>query len=147
MLDILNFIVGSTSTILSALAIYLYIVLWKKDKTDGSYDVFDSFYKDILFKGMEHPEMRNPEYTNDYKNKFTGNELVRYETFAFLTFNFCETLYDRGNEALLYTWQDVIFIEVHLHNNWLNQPENQQKYKKEFLDFLNDLTKDKTSRY
>ena len=56
MLEILNFIVGSTSTLLSAYAIYLYIVLWKKDKADGSYDVFDAFYKDILFKGMDHPE-------------------------------------------------------------------------------------------
>ena len=131
MFDILNFIVGSTSTLLSALAIYLYIVLWKKDKTDGSYDVFDGFYKDILFKGMEHPEMRNPENTADYKSFFKGDERVRYETYAFLTINFCETLYDRGNEKLLYTWQDVIFVEMDIHKNWLSQPENQQKYKKE----------------
>jgi hypothetical protein len=147
MLDILNFVVGSTSTLLSALAIYLYIVLWKKDKTDGSYDVFDSFYKDILFKGMEHPELRNPTYTKDYQNKFSDNELVRYETYAFLTFNFCETLYDRGNENLLHTWQDVIFVEMHLHSNWLNHPDNQKKYKKEFLDFLANLTNGRTSRY
>ncbi|MFY7668906.1 MAG: hypothetical protein ACOVQG_09200 [Crocinitomicaceae bacterium] len=147
MLDILNFIVGSTSTLLSAVAIYLYIVLWKKDKTDGSYDVFDSFYKDILFKGMEHPELRNPTYTKDYQNKFSDNELVRYETYAFLTFNFCETLYDRGNENLLHTWQDVIFVEMHLHSNWLNHPDNQKKYKKEFLDFLANLTNGRTSRY
>jgi hypothetical protein len=147
MLDILNFIVGSTSTLLSAVAIYLYIVLWKKDKTDGSYDVFDSFYKDILFKGMEHPELRNPTYTKDYQNKFSDNELVRYETYAFLTFNFCETLYDRGNENLLHTWQDVIFVEMHLHSNWLNHPDNQKKYKKEFLDFLANLTNGRNSRY
>jgi hypothetical protein len=147
MLDILNFVVGSTSTLLSAFAIYLYIVLWKKDKTDGSYDVFDSFYKDILFKGMEHPELRNPTYTKDYQNKFSDNELVRYETYAFLTFNFCETLYDRGNENLLHTWQDVIFVEMHLHSNWLNHPDNQKKYKKEFLDFLANLTNGRASRY
>jgi hypothetical protein len=81
------------------------------------------------------------------QNKFSDNELVRYETYAFLTFNFCETLYDRGNENLLHTWQDVIFVEMHLHSNWLNHPDNQKKYKKEFLDFLANLTNGRTSRY
>jgi hypothetical protein len=144
MLEILNFIVGSTSTLLSAYAIYLYIILWKKDKTDGSYDVFDAFYKDILFKGMDHPELRNPENTRDYKNKFLDNDRVRYDAYAFLTINFCETLYDRGNNDLLYTWQDVIFVELELHNNWLN--DNQNKYKKEFLDFLSKMTGGRSSR-
>jgi len=144
MLEILNFIVGSTSTLLSAYAIYLYIILWKKDKTDGSYDVFDAFYKDILFKGMDHPELRNPVNTSDYKNKFLDNDRVRYEAYAFLTINFCETLYDRGNDDLLYTWQDVIFVELDLHNNWLK--DNQNKYKKEFLDFLTKMTDGRSSR-
>jgi hypothetical protein len=144
MLEILNFIVGSTSTLLSAYAIYLYIVLWKKDKADGSYDVFDAFYKDILFKGMDHPELRNTEYTQDYKNKFIGNDRVRYEAFAFLSINFCETIYDRGNENLLYTWQDVIFVELNIHSNWLK--DNQDKYKKEFLDFLAKMTEGRSSR-
>ena len=144
MLEVLNFIVGSTYTLLSAYAIYLYIVLWKKDKSDGSYDVFDAFYKDILFKGMDHPELRNPEYTRDYKNKYLDNDRVRYEAYAFLTINFCETLYDRGNKDLLYTWQDVIYVELDLHNNWLK--DNQNKYKKEFLDFLAKMTDGRSSR-
>jgi|688.fasta_scaffold750069_2 hypothetical protein len=144
MLEVLNFIVGSTSTLLSAYAIYLYIILWKKDKTDGSYDVFDAFYKDILFKGMDHPELRNREYTRDYKNKYLDNDRVRYEAYAFLTINFCETLYDRGNKDLLYTWQDVIFVELDLHNNWFK--DNQNKYKKEFLDFLTKMTDGRSSR-
>jgi hypothetical protein len=147
MLEIINVILGSTSTLLSAIAIYLYIILWKKDKEDGSYDVFDGFYKDILFKGMEHPEMRNPENTADYKQKFQGDERIRYETYAFLVFNFCETLYDRGNKQLMYTWQDVIFVEYFLHRNWLEQPENKQKYKKEYLDFLENMTAGRNSRY
>ena len=147
MLEIINVILGSTSTLLSAIAIYLYIILWKKDKEDGSYDVFDGFYKDILFKGMEHPEMRNPENTADYKRNFQGDERIRYETYAFLVFNFCETLYDRGNKQLMYTWQDVIFVEYFLHRNWLEQPENKQKYKKEYLDFLENMTAGRNSRY
>jgi len=139
MLEVLHFIVSSASTLLSALAIYLYIVLWKKDKEDGSYDVFDTYYKDILFKGMDHPELRNTNYTNDYKNKFLENDLVRYETYAFASVNFCETLFDRGNNDLIYTWQDVIIVEIRIHDNWLNQPETRVMYKKEFLEFLDKV--------
>ncbi len=147
MLDILNFIVGSTSTLLSAVAIYLYIVLWKKDKTDGSYDVFDSFYKDILVIGIEHPELRNTDLTLDFKKEFSGNERVKYEAYAFLSINFCETLYDRGNENLMHSWQDVIFVEYSIHKTWFGQPENKLKYKPEFIDFLEKMTTEKSSRY
>ncbi len=147
MFDVLNFIVGSTSTLLSAIAIYLYIVLWKKDKTDGSYDVFDSFYKDILVLGIDNPELRNQEITKDYKAHFEGNDRVKYESYAFLTINFCETLFDRGNAKLMDTWQDVVFVEYSIHKTWFHEPENQLKYKKEFIDFLNNLTSEKTSRY
>ncbi len=147
MFDVLNFIVGSTSTLLSAIAIYLYIVLWKRDKTDGSYDVFDAFYKDILVLGIDNPELRNQEITKDYKVHFEGNDRVKYESYAFLTINFCETLFDRGNTKLMHTWQDVIFVEYSIHKTWFGQSENKLKYKPEFIDFLEKMTTEKSSRY
>jgi hypothetical protein len=139
MMDVLNFIVGSTSTLLSALAIYLYIVLWRKDKTDGTYDVFDATYKDILSIAIDHPELRNPEVTKIYSNVFTGNELIKYETYAFMSLNFCETLFDKGNDELMKTWSVVVKIEFELHEIWMNKPENKLKYKSEFLDYIETL--------
>jgi hypothetical protein len=139
MMDVLNFIVGSTSTLLSALAIYLYIVLWRKDKTDGTYDVFDATYKDILSIAIDHPELRNPEVTKIYSNVFTGNELIKYETYAFMSLNFCETLFDKGNDELMKTWSVVVKIEFELHKIWMNKPENKLKYKSEFLDYIETL--------
>ena len=138
-MDVLNFIVGSTSTLLSALAIYLYIVLWRKDKTDGTYDVFDATYKDILSIAIDHPELRNPEVTKIYSNVFTGNELIKYETYAFMSLNFCETLFDKGNDELMKTWSVVVKIEFELHEIWMNKPENKLKYKSEFLDYIETL--------
>lgn len=136
MIDILNFVVGSTSTLLSALAIYLYIVLWRKDKSDGAYDVFDSTYKDILSIAIDSPELRNPELTQNYQESFTGNELIKYETYAFMTLNFCETLFDKGNLELMKTWEVVVKIELDLHHSWLYKSENSLKFKKEFVDYL-----------
>ena len=136
MIDILNFVVGSTSTLLSALAIYLYIVLWRKDKSDGAYDVFDSTYKDILSIAIDSPELRNPELTQNFQESFTGNELIKYETYAFMTLNFCETLFDKGNLELMKTWEVVVKIELDLHHSWLYKSENSLKFKKEFVDYL-----------
>jgi hypothetical protein len=134
MIDILNFVVGSTSTLLSAIAIYLYIVLWKKDKTDGSYDVFDATYKDILAIAIDNPELRNNELTNKYNEVFSGNDLIKYETYAFMSLNFCETLFDKGNDELMKTWEVVLNIEYNLHKKWLNDPKNRAKFKKELIE-------------
>jgi hypothetical protein len=136
MLDILNFVVGSTSTLLSAIAIYLYIVLWKKDKTDGAYDVFDATYKDILSIAIDNPELRNNELTNKYSDVFSGNDRIKYETYAFMSLNFCETLFDKGNEELMKTWKTVINIEYALHKNWLENPTNKDKFKRDFINFI-----------
>jgi hypothetical protein len=139
MLEILNFIVGSTSTLLSAVAIYLYIVLWKKDKTDGSYDVFDATYKDVLSIAIENPELRNHTLTSHYKNAFKENDLVKYETYAFMSMNFCETIFDKGNEELMKTWRVVLEIEYKLHKEWLNDVSNKSKFKQEFLSQLEHI--------
>lgn len=136
MLDILNFIVGSTSTLLSAIAIYLYIILWKKDKTDGAYDVFDATYKDILSIAIDNPELRSYELSSKYSESFSGIELIKYETYAFMSLNFCETLFDKGNDELMKTWSVVIKLELELHKTWILNPTNKLKYKSEFIDYL-----------
>ena len=139
MLDILNFIVGSTSTLLSAIAIYLYIVLWKKDKTDGAYDVFDSMYKDLLSVGLDQPQLRDKQKTQHFENSFEGEDRIRYETYAFMVMNFCETIYDRGNKDLLETWGVVLHIEMDLHSKWLLSDENKRKYKSSFITYMQKL--------
>ena len=73
-----NLLVSSTATIFAAIAILLYIILWYKDKSNNSYDVFDATYLDILKTGMENPSFRNPVLTNDYINSFSGNEKIKY---------------------------------------------------------------------
>ena len=127
-----NLVVSSTATILAAIAILLYIILWYKDKSDNSYDIFDATYLDILKTGMENPSFRNPVLTNDYLNSFSENEKIKYEIYAFITWNFCETIFDKGDDELMKTWSVVIDIENSLHRKWFDNPENTKKFKESF---------------
>ena len=127
-----NLLVSSTATILAAIAILLYIILWYKDKSNNSYDIFDATYLDILKTGMENPSFRNPTLTNDYNNTFSENEKIKYEIYAFISWNFCETIIDKGDVELLKTWYVVIETENSLHRKWFDNPENTNKFKESF---------------
>ena len=138
-----NLIVSSTATILAGIAILLYIILWYKDKSNNSYDIFDATYLDILKIGMENPSFRNPILTNDYLNSFSENEKIKYEIYAFITWNFCETIFDKGDDELMKTWSVVIDIENSLHRKWFDNPENTKKFKESFrLSIQNNLPAD-----
>ena len=106
-----NLIVSSSATILAGIAILLYIIMWYKDKSNNSYDIFDATYLDILKTGMENPSFRNPILTNDYINSFSENEKIKYEIYAFISWNFCETIFDKGDVELMKTWSVVIDTE------------------------------------
>ena len=131
-----NLIVSSTATLLAGIAILLYIIMWYKDKSSNSYDAFDATYLDILKIGMENPSFRNPILTVDYKNSFSGDEKIKYEIYAFICWNFCETLFDKGDEELMKTWSVVVDTENTLHRKWFDNPENANKYKESFKNHI-----------
>jgi hypothetical protein len=133
-----NLIVSSTATILAAIAILLYIIIWYKDKSSNSYDVFDATYLDILKTGMENPSFRNPSLTKLYLSSFSGDERIKYEIFAFISWNFCETIFDKGDKELMKTWSVVIDAENELHRKWFDNPENLKKYKESFRNFISE---------
>lgn len=127
-----NLIASSFATILSAIAILLYIILWYKDKHANTYDTIDLTYLEILKIGIEHPSFRDRELTSDYCNRLTGLDRVRYETYAYIVWNFCETIIDKGDNQLLKTWSVVIETESCLHRYWFENPENFPKFKDSF---------------
>jgi hypothetical protein len=133
-----NLIVSSTATILAAIAILLYIIIWYKDKSSNSYDVFDATYLDILKTGMENPSFRNPSLTKLYFSSFSGDERIKYEIFAFISWNFCETIFDKGDKELMKTWSVVIDAENELHRKWFDNPENSKKFKESFRYFISE---------
>lgn len=134
-----NLVVSSTATILAAIAILLYIIMWYKDKSSNSYDIFDATYLDILKIGMENPSFRNPILTNEYLNKFSDDEKIKYEIYAFITWNFCETIIDKGDSELMETWHVVIETENSLHRKWFDNPENSNKFKESFILHIQNI--------
>ncbi len=138
--ELVNLIVSSVSTILAGIAILLYIILWKKEKESSNYEIFDTFYLDILKTGMEYPKFRNPNYTKNYKNNEDEDEIIRYEMYAFICWNFCETIIDKDDKALFETWGVAIQVEKSLHETWFNAEENKSKFKSSFSEKINGLS-------
>jgi Fe-S cluster assembly ATPase SufC len=141
--ELLSLIVDSTATILAAVAILLYIILWNKDKRNNSYDVFDTAYLEILKTGMENPAFRNATLTREYQNAFSDNEKIKYEIYAFISWNFCETIFDKGDEELMKTWAMVIETENSLHRNWFDHPDNRLKFKESFRQYISTILPNK----
>jgi hypothetical protein len=53
-----------------------------------------------------------------------------------MCWNFCETIYDKKDKRLMRTWLVVLEEERNLHLQWINQPENERKFKPEFLLYI-----------
>jgi hypothetical protein len=103
------------------------------------YSDLDSLYVRVLELGLAHPNLIDPASTTHYQEKFTGDDLNRYNAYAFIVWNVCETIYDycKGDEALWETWRPVIDAENTLHRTWLKN--NQPKFKQSFLEYMEVL--------
>lgn len=139
MFEFWGFVVDSLSAILAAIAILLYIIFWYKEKTSTNYDIFDSLYLDLLKTGLEFPSFRNKNETIIYQEKFQGNELIQYDIYAYISWNFIETILDKGDDHLMVTWLPAIKLEASLHEKWFFQPENQLKFKPLFVEQVKKL--------
>lgn len=131
-----NLVVSSLATILSAIAILLYIVLWHKDKHASTYDTIDLTYLEVLKIGIENPSFRNKNLTSDYSKLLIGDDRLKYETYAFIVWNLCETIIDKNDVELLKTWSVVIATESALHRAWFQNPENFSKFKASFREHI-----------
>ena len=58
-----------------------------------------------------------------------------------MSWNFLETLLDKGDENLLKTWLPVIKHESIIHLEWFYKAENQAKFKIEFINQINSIIK------
>ncbi len=135
--NILANIMGATAIILSTWA---YIIT----KRETIYGDLDGYYLEVLKVGLEKPEFRNPHITNDYQSYFKDeNERIAYETYAFISMNWCETCIDRVNKdkSLMETWYPAIKAEYLLHKTWIENPENHYKYKEDYRKYLKNLVK------
>ena len=100
------------------------------------YSDLDSLYLKVLKLGVTHPNLIDPAKTAAYEQKFTGDDLYRYNAYAYIAWNVCETIYDtcKHDRKLWKTWEPAIRAENLLHRRWLLN--NQAKFKQSFLDYV-----------
>ncbi|MCX6148444.1 MAG: hypothetical protein NTW25_14520 [Candidatus Kapabacteria bacterium] len=130
--SVLSNILGAVAISLSA---YAYII----SKREAIYGNLDDFYLEVLKTGMENPKFRNIEYTANYKTSFAdANERISYETYAYISMNWCETVVDRASKSkvLADTWFPGVQSEYLLHKFWLEDTNNIAKYKESFRNFM-----------
>ena len=132
-------IADMVSSVLAGMAIILSVWIYHKIRKDSTYQNFDEMYMDLLKISIENPDFRNVVMTGAYKTSFADRDRLRYEAYAFMCWNLCETIFDKGDEDLMATWLCVIETENKLHRKWFDAEENHSKFKAGFRKFI--LTK------
>lgn len=125
------------SLVFAGIALGVSIYTYSKNKAIEAYDNLDGLYLEVLRLGMENPSFVDAKLTRDYQNKFSGDERLKYEQYAFIAWNICETIYDRkGDENIIKSWKPAIEVEDKLHRAWFDAPENHAKFKEEFRNWI-----------
>ncbi len=132
--------------IISFSGVAISIFTYNKTRATQAYADLDNLYNmGILKIGLDNPEFRNKAKTSKYldPNIFSEDKRLKYETYAYMAMNICETAYDRTRDDMKNrnTWDNVIYAEKELHGEWFNAEENQHKFKTEFKDYVKNLAK------
>lgn len=118
-----------------AIATLLYtITSFRKSLETSHYTELDRMYFDLLRVAWERPELTNPESLQ------TAEQKAKYDIYAFMVWNFLETIYDRCRRDcyLRRTWYPIVETENLLHRKWFDRPENRKKFKVAFHRFIEE---------
>ena len=112
----------------------LFYSLWSFTKTlrDSYYAELDRVYFELLKIALERP------YLLDFAIAPDPTKQREYDAYAFMVWNFLETIVDRcgTNKQLCDTWYPVIAAENALHRKWFDLPANRSKFKQAFINFV-----------
>ena len=101
---------------------------------EGYYAELDRVYFELLKIGLERPYLRASLPPAD------PARASEYEAYAFMVWNFLETVVDRcegtSNRSLRETWYPIVATESALHRAWFDLPENRGKFKERFRQFI-----------
>jgi hypothetical protein len=103
---------------------------------EGYYAELDRVYFELLKIGLERPYLRASLPPAD------PARVSEYEAYAFMVWNFLETVVDRcdgtSNPSLRETWYPIVATESALHRAWFDAPENRRKFKERFCQFIEE---------
>ena len=114
----------------------LFYSVWSFTTTlrDAYYAELDRVYFELLKIGLEKPELLTYPTSPDPAKE------GQYGAYAFMVWNFVETIFDRcqgwSKRRLRETWFPIIAAENALHRAWFDQPENRRRFKPRFVQFV-----------
>ena len=120
------------SSVTGGLALLVSIYTYLRSVNYQHYAELDRGYADLLAMAIERPFLRRPGALA------TEDERMAYDAYAYMVWNFLETVCDRcrWNLFLRRTWYPVIDAENRIHRAWFDAPENHHKFKKPFRSLI-----------
>lgn len=130
--DFWSIVINAITALITLTAVVSTMMIFRNQIASEHYGEIDKIYFELLHILVTRPHLRNTEAAH------AANAKEEYDAFAFMMWNFVETIYDRcdGRPALERTWQPIVEVEGVNHLDWMLQPENVVKFKSAFLEFL-----------
>jgi len=126
-------IISIISFIAAAISGAIAFIAYFETRKDSHYVDIDHQYADLLNIALDNTDFRYDEKTTDYLALPPDNDFRRkYEIYAYMCWNFLETIHDRHNE--MNTWLPVILEENRLHYIWFRH--NLKLFKTEFQNYI-----------
>ena len=127
-------VANSTGTILAALALIYSMTTFRKSLRVSNYTDIDRNYFDILQIAIKYPFVQSPSALK------TQDETERYALYAFIVWNFIESIHDRclKDKELKETWWPIMKTEAKVHIDWFRSEENRSKFKESFHKFVQE---------
>jgi len=119
---------------ISVVAVCYSVFTFKKTTKTSSYREIDKAYFNLLNAALGKTHLRIPGY------KRTPKQKIEYDIYAFMVWNFIESIYDNCMEDshLSETWFPVIDVENKIYGEWFLDPVNTHKFKYPFYQFIRD---------
>ena len=104
------------------------------------YSELDTYYLQILSMAVERPYLRRQEESD----RLDADQQLQYDTYAFIVWNFLETIHDRcqDSQELRGTWGPIIAAEHAIHRRWFERETvpyaalEAPKFSVQFCDFI-----------
>ena len=113
---------------------------FKTTLRDAYYAEIDRVYFELLKIGRERPELLTYPTSPTSPASPDPAKASQYGAYAFMVWNFLETIYDRcqgwSKRRLRETWFPIIAAENDLHRAWFELPENRRRFKQRFVRFI-----------
>lgn len=130
--DAVSSIMAVLATAMACFALIYSVKTYKKTMQTVHYGEIDKMYFDILKESLVKPHLS--------KGNFERNETeqMEYDIYAFILWNFLESIYDRceNDKELQKTWYPILDVEATNHRKWIELEENKLKFKDTFLLFV-----------